>query len=212
MAEYRPITFYHAPQSRAIIVHWMLEELEIPYQLRVLNLRKGENKRASFLAINPMGKVPAITHGDVAVTETAAICCYLADAFPQAGLAIAVGDPRRGPYLKWLFFAVSTLEPALTDRMYKREPIAPMAASYGDFEHLLGVVANAVTVGPYLFGQTFTAADLMLGAELQWGMMTGALPARPEITAYVDRLKQRPALARVYAKDAELVAAGYASA
>jgi glutathione S-transferase len=212
MSEQRPITFYHAPQSRSIIVHWMLEELEIPYQMRVLNLKKDEHKQASYLAINPMGKVPAITHGDVAITEAAAICCYLADAFPAAGLSIGIGDPRRGPYLKWLFFGPSVIEPALVDRMFRRAPIGAGATAYGEFDNMLGVVANAVTVGPYLFGQEFTAADVAIGSQLQWGMMTGTLPARAEFTAYVDRLKQRPALQRVYAKDAELVAAGYATA
>ncbi|HEX5033312.1 MAG TPA: glutathione S-transferase, partial [bacterium] len=114
------LTLYHAAPSRSSIVRWMLEELGEPYELHVLSLAKGEQRQPSHLAVNPMGKVPALRHGDVVVTEAAAICTYLADEFPDAGLNIPIGDPRRGPYLKWLFFAPGCIEPAMTDRAFPR--------------------------------------------------------------------------------------------
>ena len=201
------IVFYHAPQSRAVIVHWMLEEVGAPYRMHLLNLKKGEHKEPAYLAVNPMGKVPALAHGDVVVTEAAAICAYLADAFPEAGLAPPVGDRRRGTYFRWLLFGPGCLEPAVTDRMFDRPASPPGALGYGSFDLMLAVVAKAVERGPYLLGNQFTAADVVLGAGLQWGMMTKAIPERPEIVAYGHRLHERPALQRVYAKDAELVAA-----
>ena len=116
------LTLYHAAPSRSSIVLWMLEEIGEPYDIKLLRLSEGENRKPDYLAINPMGKVPAIKHGDTVITEVAAICTYLADAFPARKLNVPVGDPRRGPYLKWLFFGPSCLEPAMIDRMLKREP------------------------------------------------------------------------------------------
>jgi glutathione S-transferase len=201
------IVFYHAPQSRALIVHWMLEELGRPYRMHLLNLKKGEHKQPGYLSINPMGKVPALTHGDVVVTEAAAICCYLADAFPDAGLSIPIGDRRRGSYLKWLFFGPSCLETAIIDRMFQRPTLPSGAAGYGDFETTLDVVAEAVAAGPHVMGERFTAADVVIGSDLRWGMATSAVPQRAEFVTYTDRLAARPAMQRVFAKDAELVAA-----
>jgi glutathione S-transferase len=173
----------------------------------VLDRESGENRQVAYLAINPMGKVPALLHGDMVITEAAAICCYLADAFPDAGLAVPAGDRRRGPYLRWLFFGPGCLEPALTDRMFSREAAPASALGYGDFETVLNVIAAAVQPGPYLLGEQFTAADVVIGSGLSWGMMTGTVPERTEIVAYTDRLKERPALKRAFAKDQELAAA-----
>jgi glutathione S-transferase len=200
------IVFYHAPQSRALIVHWMLEEVGAPYRMHLLDLKKGEHKKPAYLAVNPMGKVPALAHGEVVITEAAAICAYLADAFPDARLAPSVGDRRRGSYFRWLFFGPGCLEPAVTDRMLER-PAGPSGSlGYGTFDTMLDVVTKALAPGPYLLGDQFTAADVVLGSGLQWGMMTKAIPERPEIVTYTGRLHERPALQRVYAKDAELVA------
>ncbi len=207
MASDPDIVFYHAPQSRSIIVQWMLEELGEPYRLHLLNLKKDEHKQPGYLAVNPMGKVPAIAHKGVVVTEAAAICCHLADAYPSAGLNVPVGDLRRGPYLKWLFFGPSCLEPAIIDRMFKRPDVMPGALGYGSYDATLDLVAKAVATGPYLLGPHFSAADVVIGSGLTWGMMIKALPERPEFTAYVARLRERQALQRVYAKDAELAAA-----
>jgi glutathione S-transferase len=206
MASKAEIVFYHAPQSRSVIVHWMLEEVGAPYRMHLLDLKKDEHKEPAYLAINPMGKVPALAHGYVVITEAAAICAYLADAFPDAGLAPPVGDRRRGTYFRWLLFGPGCLEPAVTDRMLDRPTGSPQMTGYGTFDAMLEVVAKAVEPGPYLLGDQFTAADVVLGSGLQWGMMTKAIPERPEIVAYTGRLCERPALQRVYAKDAELAA------
>jgi glutathione S-transferase len=207
MAAGPEIVFYHAPQSRSLIAHWMLEELGQPYRFHLLNLKKGEHKKPDYLAINPMGKVPAIRHGNTVVTEAAAICAYLADAFPDAGLAPRPGDQRRGPYFRWLFYGPSCLEPAIIDRMANR-PAAPSGMlGYGDYDTVMDVVAKAVSSGSFLLGDQFTAADVVIGSGVRWGMAVKGLPQRPEFVAYSQRFDARPALSRVYAKDAELAAA-----
>jgi glutathione S-transferase len=202
------LTLYHASPSRSSIARWMLEEIGEPYDLHVLSLAKGEQQAPDYLAVNPMGKVPALKHSDAVITEAAAICTYLADEFPHARLNVPVGDPRRGTYLKWLFFAPSCIEPAITDRAFprKEEPRRGMLG-YGDFDTVMAVVAEAVEPGPYLMGEQFTAADVVLGSTLRWGMMFGILPKRPEFVAYVGRLEQRPALKRAVALDQELAGA-----
>jgi glutathione S-transferase len=169
---------------------------------------KGEQSAPGYLAVNPMGKVPALKHGDVIVTEAAAICTYLADEFPRAGLNVPVGDPRRGPYLKWLFFSPACIEPAITDQAFPRQEQPRRGTlGYGDFDSVMNVVAKAVEPGPYLMGEQFTAADVVVGSTLRWGLMFGLLPTRPEFMAYVGRLEQRPALQRATALDQELAAA-----
>jgi glutathione S-transferase len=202
------LTLYHAAPSRSSIVRWMLEELGEPYDIHLLSLSKGEQLAPDFLAVNPMGKVPALKHGDTVVTEAAAICTYLADEFPHARLNIPVGDPRRGPYLKWLFFGPSCIEPAIIDRAAPRKEEARRAMlGYGNFDTVMDVVAKAVEKGPYLMGEQFTAADVVIGSGLRWGMMFNLIPKRPEFEAYVARLEQRPALQRATALDQELAAA-----
>jgi glutathione S-transferase len=185
----------------------MLEELGEPYDLHVLSLSKGEQRAPDFLAINPMGKVPTLKHGEAVVTEVAAICTYLADEFPQAHLSIPVGDKRRGPYLKWLFFSPGCIEPAITDRAFPRQE-APRSSmlGYGDFDRVMDVVAKGLTPGPYLLGDSFTAADVVVGSTIHWGMMFDLLPKRPEFVAYAERLGKRPALQRASAADAALAA------
>ena len=199
------LTFYHAPQSRSLIVHWMLEELGVPYRMELIDIRKGENRKPAYLTVNPMGKLPALAHGDVVITEAAAICAYLADAFPETGLAPPPGDRRRGLYYKWLLFGPGCLEPAVTDRTLQRTPGPPGMLGYGDFDTTLNVIAAAVDPGPYLLGRQFTAADIVLGSGLRWGMMIKAIPERPELVAYGQRLGERPALQRTMEKDAELM-------
>lgn len=201
------LTLYHGAPSRSSIVRWMLEELGEPYDLHLLTLLKGEQRQADYLKINPMGKVPALKHGDVIVTESAAICTYLADEFPDAKLNVPIGDPRRGPYLKWLFFAPGCIEPAMIDRSAPRkEEVRRGMLGYGNFDLVMGVTAKAVEPGPYLLGEHFTAADVVVGSTLRWGMMFKILPERPEFVAYVERLAQRPAMQRTLALDQELMA------
>src|SRR4029077_9783661 len=140
------ITLYHASPSRSSIVLWMLEEIGQPYDIKLVTLSKGENQKPEYLAINPMGKVPALKHGDTVITEVAAIFTYLADEFPNAKLNVPIGTPRRGEYLKWLFFGPSVIEPALTDRAYPRKE-DPRAASLGwrDFDTVLDIVTKGLT-------------------------------------------------------------------
>ncbi|MEA2935723.1 MAG: glutathione S-transferase [Variibacter sp.] len=199
------LTLYHASPSRSSIALWMLEEVGEPYDIRLLNLQKEEQRKPDYLAINPMGKVPALKHGDAVITEVAAICTYLADAFPKVNLAVPVGSPRRGLYLKWLFFGPGCLEPAVTDRAAPRrdDPRRGMLG-YGDFDTTMNVVAKAVEKGPWLMGEQFTAADVVIGANIRWGMMFKMIPERPEFTAYAQRIAARPAAQRAQAKDEEL--------
>lgn len=190
------LVFYHAFPSRAITVHWMLEELGVPYTLKTLDLQKDEHRTADYLAINPMGKVPAIVHKGVAVSEVAAICTYLADAFPEAGLAVPIGDPLRGPYLKWLFFASGCIEPAVSDRLFQRPPATETAIGYGSHERVMQVLDEAVAASRYLVGGRFTAADLLIGAQLGWGIRFAGIDPTPAMTDYVARLQARPAWQR----------------
>jgi glutathione S-transferase len=200
------LTLYHAAPSRSSIVHWMLEELGEPYDLHLVSFKKGENLQPAYLAVNPMGKVPAVRHGDVVVTEAAAICAYLADEFSNARLNIPVGDGRRGLYLKWLFFGPSCVEPAIMDRAYPRREAPPRAAlGYGDFETVMDVLAKATAAAdPYLMGEQFTAADVVIGSGLRWATMFKLIPERPEFGAYLARLEQRPALQRATDEDRRL--------
>ena len=202
----RKLTLYHAAPSRSSIVRWMLEELGEPYDLHLLSLSKGEQGQPDYLAVNPMGKVPALKHGDVVIAEAAAICTYLADEFPKAKLNVPVGDPRRGLYLKWLFFGPNCIEAAMMDRAAPRkdEPRRGMLG-YGDFDTVMDVTAKAVAKGPYLMGEHFTAADVIVGSTLRWGMMFNILPKRQEFVDYVARLEQRPALQRASAADQALM-------
>jgi glutathione S-transferase len=202
------LKLYHASPSRSSIVRWMLEEIGEPYDIELLSLANGDQFKPGYLAVNPMAKVPALMHDGVVVTEAAAICTYLADAFPQAGLNVPIGDPRRGVYLKWLFFAPGCIEPAMIDRAAPRaEPARRGMLGYGDFDSVMDVVAKGVSPGPYLLGEQFTAADVVLGSTLRWGLMFKLLPERPEFMAYAGRLGERPALQRATVLDQELAAA-----
>ena len=202
------IVLYHAAPSRSSIVHWMLEELGEPYELELVSFKKGENLQPRFLAINPMGKLPTLKHGDTAITEASAICTYLADEFPQAKLNIPIGDPQRGVYLKWMFFGPSCIEPAIMEQAFPRkEQLGRSTAGFGDFDTVMNVVAQGVgKASPYLMGSQFTAADVIIGSGLRWGMMFKLIPERPDFAAYVGRLNERPALKRATEKDAKLQA------
>ena len=201
------LTLYHASPSRSSIVLWMLEELGQPYDIKLLRLSQGDNMKPDYLAINPMGKVPALKHGDTVITEAAAICTYLADAFPDAKLNIPIGTPRRGVYLKWLFFGPSCIEPAVIDRAAPRkEPARRGMLGYGDFDTVMNVVAKAVEKGPWLMGEQFTAADVVIGANLRFGMMFKMIPERKEFSDYAARIAARPAAQHAEAKDKGLAA------
>lgn len=202
----RRITFFHAAPSRSSGVRVLLEELGAEYDLHLLNLKAGDSRRPEYLAINPMGKVPAIRHGEALITEQGAIYIYLADLYPEAGLAPAIGDPLRGPYLRWLVFYGSSFEPALIDKALKREPAPPSTSPYGDYDTVLKTIADQLAKGPYILGDRFTAADVLWGTALAWTTMFKLVPDLPIIKAYVDRINARPAVKRAQAADAELTA------
>ena len=183
--------------SRGAIARWMLEEVGEPYEVKALDRDADEHHQPAYLEINPMGKVPAIRHGDVLVTEAAAICLYLAEAFPEAGLNVPLGDPRRGAFLKWLFFGPSCIEPAVLDVAFPRKETAPRGAvGYADFETVIKVVGDGLKPGPFILGDQFTAADVVIGSQLRWGMMFGVIPKREDFVSYTARLEARPALQR----------------
>ncbi|MES2644308.1 MAG: glutathione S-transferase family protein [Myxococcota bacterium] len=196
------LTLYHNPMSRGRIAHWMLEEVGVPYDVVLIDFAKGENKAAGFLALNPMGKIPTLVHGDVVVTEAAAICTYLADRFPSAGLAPALDDPRRATWLRWLFFGAGCVEPALVDRMFERPPPErPGALGYGTYADTLNALEGALSPGPFILGETFSAADVYIASEIGWGLITRSLEARPRFEAYFARCGERPAFKRFVARD-----------
>lgn len=200
------ITLFHAPNCRSSATLLLLEELGGPYDLHLLNLSAGEQRQPAYLAINPMGKVPAIKHGDAIVTEQVAIFIYLADLFPEAGLAPAIGDKDRGPYLRWLTFYGSCFEPAMMDRSLQREPGRPSTVPYGDFDTMFATLLKQLEAGPYFLGERFSAADVLWGAALSWMVHFKLVPDLPIITDYVARHQARPAVARAQAKDQDIAA------
>jgi glutathione S-transferase len=201
-----PITLFHAPQSRSSGTPTLLEELGAPYELHVLNMKAGEQRQREYLAVNPLGKVPAIRHREALVTEQVAIFLYLSDLFPKTGLAPAIGDPRRGPYLRWMVYYAACYEPALVDRAMKREA-APLSMSpYGDFDTMLGTVVARLADAPYLLGNALSAADILWGLALRWGTMFKIVPEHPVIMAYVARITGRPSFAKVAAMDVKWAA------
>ncbi len=179
------LIFYHAPRTRASGVLTLLEELDVPYELRVLNFQLAEQRRPEYLGVNPLGKVPAIVHNGALVTELGAIFIYLADAFPQKALAPPIGDPLRGPYLRYLVFYGSAFEPAVTDRSLKRDPAPASRSAYGYFDGVVALINAQLAQGPYLFGERFTAADILWGTALRWTVGFGFVPETPQISAYV---------------------------
>jgi glutathione S-transferase len=203
------LVFYTNPMSRGRIIRWMLEEIGQPYETRVLRWEAGDTRAADYLAINPMGKVPAIVHDGVIVTECAAICAYLADAFPKAGLAPPANSPLRGPYYRWLFFGAGPIEQAVAAKTMNLEPTIEQRLSlgFGCIEDVLGAIEGAVKDRPYLVGDGFTAADLYLASHLSWGMTFGTIEKRPAFETYVERHLQRPAAKRADQIDDALILA-----
>ncbi|MDO9488093.1 MAG: glutathione S-transferase family protein [Sphingomonadaceae bacterium] len=200
------IVFYTNPMSRGRIVRWMLEEIGQPYRTELLDY--GTTMKApAYLAINPMGKVPAITHGDAVVTEGAAICAYLADTFPEAGLAPEPGTPEAGAYYRWMFFASGPVEAAITNKSLGWEVPADkkMMAGYGDFDDVMAALEHALSKSDYVAGDRFTAADVYFGSQVGWGMMFGSIDKRPVFESYWQRLQERPALTRAAAIDDALI-------
>ncbi|TAM63792.1 MAG: glutathione S-transferase family protein [Rhodanobacter sp.] len=201
------LTFFHAPNTRSGGTRALLEELGADYRMHVLDFKKGEQRQSDYLAINPMGKVPAIRHGEALITEQPAVFLYLADLYPEAKLAPPIGDPLRGPYLRWLVFYGSCCEPAVLDKAMQREPAPPSTCGYGDYDTVLKTLTDQLEKGPYLLGETFSAADVLWGSALNYFTMFKLVPELPVIRAYVERVLARPAMRRAAEKDAELAAA-----
>ena len=199
------LTFYTNPMSRGRITRWLLEEVGEPYETVVLDYQSSM-KRADYLAINPMGKVPAIVHDARVVTEGAAICAYLADAFPQANLGPTADE--RADYYRWLFFAAGAVEAAVTNRSLGVE-VAPdkrAMVGYADYDTTVDTLEQAVSAHPYIAGDRFTAADVYVGSQVGWGLMFGSLPKRDAFDAYWTRISERPAAIRAREIDDALIA------
>jgi glutathione S-transferase len=202
------LTLYTNPQSRGRIARWMLEEVGAPYETVVLDYGTTM-KGADYLAINPMGKVPALKHGEIVVTECAAVCAYLADAFPTASLAPAPNDKMRGPYFRWMFYAAGPVEAMVTNTALgvqvpdeKRGMVG-----YGSRDEVINTLEKAVADTQYLLGDRFSAADVYLGAQISWGLQFGTIDKRPAFEAYCSRITSRPAAVRAREIDDALAAA-----
>jgi glutathione S-transferase len=174
--------------------------------MHVLDLKAGTQREPEYLAINPMGKVPAIRHGDALVTEQVAIFLYLADLYPQAALAPPIGDPLRGPYLRWMVFYGTCFEPAIMDRAQEHAPGPAMSTGYGDFDTMFKTLTDQLERGDYLLGERFSAADVLWGTALNWTVGFKLVPELPVIRAYIDRVTARPAMQRAAAADEKLAA------
>jgi len=200
------LTLYHHPQSRSAGARVLLEELGVDYRIELMDLQAGEQRRPEFLALNPLGKLPTLVDDGTVVTEQVAIYLHLADRFPEAGLAPAVGDSARGSYLRWMVYYASCFEPAVVDRAQKRDPAEPMISPYRDFDSMLAALEAQLARGPWMLGDRFSAADVLWGTALSWTTRFGLVPASPVITQYIERAKARPAFQRAAEKDAELLA------
>lgn len=207
MATNQKITLFHSPQTRSSGAVALLEELHAPYELRALNMKAGEQRQPAFTALNPMGKVPAVLHGDALITEQVAIGIYLADLFPEAGITPAIGDALRGPYLRWYVFYAACFEPAVVDKALKREPGPTGMVPYGDLDTTVKTLLAQLSQGPWMLGERFTAVDVLWGTALTWITGFGLLEATLPIKSYIERWNARPSVARVARIDADLLKA-----
>ena len=205
------LTLHYAPRTRAMTARVLLDELGAPYELDILNMRAGEQKSAAFLAVNPLGKVPALSHGDTVVTESVAIALYLGDLFPQAGLTPMPGDPRRGTYLRWMVFYAACFEPAVIDKAASHLPPA-MQSPYGTYEEVVDLLADQLGKAPYLLGEEITVADIHWGSALHWTLMFNLVPDLPVFTDYARRVTARESFGKVFADEERLDAEHEAAA
>ncbi len=190
------VQLYWSPRSRSFSGLWILEETGQPYERVLTDISTGAQKKPDYLAINPMGKVPALKDGDATVAEAAAICAYVAERYPQAKLAPPVGDPRRAKYLQWLFFGPSCIEPALI-QLFTKLDVPSSTAAWGDATQVFDVLDKALEKGPWLLGDHFTAADVVIGSGLNFAIrLFKMVPARPAFDRYLDACAARPAFQR----------------
>lgn len=200
MAEY---SLYWCPQTRASRAVWMLEEAGADYEKILIDIRNEEARAdADFRAASPMGKVPALRHGDAHMTDSAAICLYVAEQFPEAGLAPAIDDPKRAQYLQWMIFGPGYIEPGMAEAFGSTKPNR-VSHGWGDFPSMIEMLRGGLKEGPWLLGEQFSAADIMVGSGVVFMRMFGILPEHEDLNAYADRCLARPAYARAMAMDAE---------
>jgi glutathione S-transferase len=205
------MTFFHMPRTRSSVALALIYELDAPVTVKVLNRALGDNRAPDYLAVNPLGKVPALIDRGTVVTEQVAIFIHLADRFSPGDLAPALDDPDRGAYLRWLVYYAAAFEPAVTDHAAKHVPPAGYAP-YGDYESMLAVLTARLAAGPYMLGGRFSAADILWCSALGWTTHFGIVPRSPEIVAYMERVGGRPCFARVAADDARWAAEHEAAA
>ena len=195
------ITLYHAPKTRSFGVLWLLEEIGVPYELKRLDLEKGEHKTPAYRKLNPFGKLPTVSDGGVVMTERAAICTHLADTYALGRLAPALDDKRRAEYLRWMFFSVGVMEPLFLAKFMHLD-VPSTQAPWGTFDEANSVIDGQAAKGDYFLGEQFTAADVMMGSMVRWGLMWDLL-AGPHLRGYVDRIESRDAFKRALAIDAQ---------
>ena len=194
---------YWSPRSRSFSGLWLMEETGQPYERVLTDISTGAQKTPEFLAVNPMGKVPALKDGDVSIAEASAICAYVADRYPEAKLAPPIGDPRRGKYLQWLFFSPGCIEPAII-QIFTKIDVPTSTAAWGSATQVFDVLDAALEKGPFLLGDTFSAADIMIGSGLNFAIrLFKMVPSRPSFDRYIDAFSARPAFQR-----ATVIAAG----
>lgn len=195
------LTFYHAPQSRSSVALTLLEELRAPFELKLINIKAGEQRQPDYLAINPLGKVPALAHQGKIITEQVAIFLYLADLFPEAQLAPALTDPNRGEYLRWMVYYAACYEPAMIDKFMQREPASPSVSVYSDEYSMLETILSPLRERPYLLGDEISAADILWGSSFAWGLAFDMVPRLPVLTSYVERICNRASALKVQKQD-----------
>ena len=195
-----PLTLYHCPQSRSMPAVWMLEEIGVPYEVTVVDVRTGEGQKPEYLAINPMGKVPALRHGASVITESGAVCLYLADRFAPGRLAPRIEAAARGAFLRWLFFA-PIVDSALVEKMLERTPPERAMVGWGDYASVVRTLRAALTPGPWLLGETFSAADVVLGGQIIWGTMMKLLPEGEPFKSYAARAMERDACRKAWGQE-----------
>ncbi len=200
----QPLIFFHNPFSRAAMTRALLEEVGADFEIRPIDFKQDEQHSPEYLAINPMGKVPAILYGNQVVTETVALHIWLSDLYPAARLAPALDDPLRGAYLRWLVFYAACFEPALADRSMQRDPGPRAHSPYGDFDTTMKTITDQIKRGPYLLGERFSAADVLWGNALHWAINFGTIETTPTIEVYVQRITSRPAQVRAMHADGVL--------
>jgi glutathione S-transferase len=199
------IRLFWCPRTRASRILWMLEEMDEPFEVAMVDIRNPETKTAEFLAASPMGKVPAIEDGPVKIADSSAIALYLADRYPASGLAPAIDDPLRGSYLYWMTFTPGVIEPSMAEKFNQWE-VNRGSSGWGDYDLMMEVLEKGLKDGPWLLGARFSAADVLVGSSIYFMKLFGILPETPVMETYLERCLARPAYVKALARDAEFQA------